>query len=207
MSVRRTPGSGFIPNFFNTHTCECPPPIKMRSLTTGVVGFMLSVLSMGWTKNVLCGGCYWKRLVKRENTSNSVGKKKCLINWKWAYLRCDLFGSGTFRSDEPLIRIQKRFMLSIWSFTLLSNLRLRFFARAMNRRQIVSRCGGVQKCVYESWILAAIRSINWMDLAGYMEGERILPFFGMVSITIFTPCVKRETRWRVERTKKDSFIK
>ena len=46
-----------------------------------------------------------------------------------------------------------------------------------------------------------------MDLAGYMEGERILPFFGMVSITIFTPCVKRETRWRVERTKKDSFIK
>ena len=23
-----------------------------------------------------------------------------------------------------------------------------------------------------------------------MEGERILPFFGMVSITIFTPCVK-----------------
>ena len=29
-----------------------------------------------------------------------------------------------------------------------------------------------------------------MNLVGYMEGERILPFFGMVSITIFTPCVK-----------------
>ena len=32
----------------------------------------------------------------------------------------------------------------------------RFFARVMNRRQIVSRCGGVQKCVYESWIFSEV---------------------------------------------------
>ena len=37
-------------------------------------------------------------------------------------------------------------MLSIRSYTMILNLRLR---RAMNRRQIVSRCGGMQKCVYE----------------------------------------------------------
>ena len=54
-----------------------------------------------------------------------------------------------WRSDEAWICIRQRFLLSIWSFTLFSNYRLRFSARAMNRRQIVSRCGGMQKCVYE----------------------------------------------------------
>ena len=58
---------------------------------------------------------------------------------KWVY-ESWFFSEVIFsRSDEPWICIRKRFMLSIWPFTLLSNLRWRFFARAMNRRQIVSR--------------------------------------------------------------------
>ena len=49
----------------------------------------------------------------------------------WRHAKMSVWVVNIFRSDlspdEPWICIKKRFMLSIWSFTLLSNLRWRFF--------------------------------------------------------------------------------
>ena len=78
-------------------------------------------------------------------------------------------------SGKPLTDIQKRFILSVWSFTLLSNRHLRFSARAMNRRQIVSRCGDVQKnaCMSREFFESGTFTIGW---AGDMYTKAIYTF-------------------------------
>ena len=80
-----------------------------------------------------------------------------------------------WRSDEACICIRQRFLLSIWSFTLFSNYRLRFSARAMNRRQIVSRCGDVQKnaCMSREFFESGTFTIGW---AGDMYTKAIYTF-------------------------------
>ena len=171
-----------------------------------VIFFRSDLFTIGWAVDMYTKAIYAFNLIFyiafesslaffrscHESAPNSFKVWRCAKTRVWAV---NFLKVVILRSDGAWICIRQRFLLSIWSFTLFSNYRLRFSARAMNRRQIVSRCGGVQKCVYESWILAAIRSINWVNLVGYMEGERILPFFGMVSITIFTPCVRTKKDW------------
>ena len=78
-------------------------------------------------------------------------------------------------SGKPLIDIKKWFILSVWSFTLLSNRHLRFSARAMNRRQIVSRCGDVQKnaCMSREFFESGTFTIGW---AGDMYTKAIYTF-------------------------------
>ena len=88
-----------------------------------------------------------------EKKQNTVPKYKVKVQAavlkNAAYLRCDLFGYFYDRMSRGYVYKSDL----CFQFDLLHCFRIFvgvFFARAMNRRQIVSRCGGVQKCVYES---------------------------------------------------------